>query len=101
MRRLLPVFLALGTMAPTCGPFSWKNFSGTQVVAPQYMAAPTSAAELVQAVSMATQNGKRIRMTGSGHSHSNVAVTDEALLTPTGLTHVLTLDRNRLKRPST
>jgi hypothetical protein len=100
-RRLLLVFLALGTMAPTCGPFSWKNFSGTQVVAPQYMAAPTTAAELVQAVTLATQNGKRIRMTGSGHSHSNVAVTDEVLLTPTGLTHPLTLDRNRLKRPST
>ena len=99
--RLIPVFLAAAAMTPTCGPFSWKNFSGTQNVSPQYMATPKSAAELVQAVTLATQNGKRIRMTGSGHSHSDVAVTTEVLLTPTGLVNPLTLDRNRLKQPNT
>src|SRR5690349_20940051 len=98
--RLLSAFLTVMAAATTCGPYSWQNFSGTQKVSPQYMAEPKTAAELVQAVSLATQNKKRIRMTGSGHSHSDVAVTDEALLTLKGLTRPLTLDRNRLKKPN-
>src|SRR5262245_47073271 len=98
--RLLSVFLAGAVAtATTCGG-SWSNFSGTQTVKPQLMAEPKTAAELVQAVATATQNGKRIRMTGSGHSHSDVAVTDEALLTPKGLVHPLALDKNRLKKPN-
>jgi hypothetical protein len=100
MQRALLVVLALGVMAPTCGPYSWKNFSGTQQVSPEYMAAPTTPQELIQYVTAATQNGKRIRMTGSGHSHSDVAVTNEALLTPTGLVKPLVVDTNRLKQPN-
>ncbi len=100
MRLATALLLAsTATTTATCGPFSWHNFSGTQEVAPEYMAAPTSAAELVRAVTLATQHGKRIRMTGSGHSHSDVAVTEDVLLTPTGLTDVLTLDRSRLEDP--
>lgn len=98
--RLTTILLAAGAASTaTCGPFSWQNFSGTQEVAPEYMAEPTSAAELVKAVSLAKENGKRIRMTGSGHSHSNVAVTEDVLLTPKGLTDVLPLDTRRLKDP--
>ena len=98
--RLLSFVLAAVASATTCGPYSWQNFSGTQKVSPQYMAEPKSAAELVQAVTLASQNGKRIRMTGSGHSHSDVAVTDDVLLTPKGLNHPLALDRTRLKKPN-
>src|SRR5262249_15913637 len=98
--RFFSVLLA-GTLAATassCWPYFWQNFSGTQKVSPQYMAEPKSAAELVQAGTLATHNGKRIRMTGSGHSHSDVAVTDEVLLTPKQLVHTLTLDHDRLKK---
>jgi hypothetical protein len=98
--RLLSFVIAAAATATTCGTYSWQNFSGTQKVAPQYMAEPKTAAELVEAVTLAGQNGKRIRMTGSGHSHSDVAVTDEVLLTPKGLVHPLSLDRTRLKKPN-
>lgn len=85
---------------PTCGPFSWQNFSGTQVVEPQYMAEPENAADIIEAVKRASDRGLRVRMTGSGHSHSDVAVTEDVLLTPTGLTDVLAVDRARLKDPN-
>lgn len=101
MRTLSVVFAVSLASATTCGTYSWQNFSGTQVVAPEYMAEPKTPAELIEAVKRAGQNGKRIRMVGSGHSHSDVAVTDEVLLTPKGLTRVLTLDRSRLKQPNT
>jgi len=95
------IVLAAGvTTASTCGTYSWHNFSNTQQVAPEYMAEPKSIDDLVLATKLALQNGRRIRMTGSGHSHSDVAVDDQVLLTPTGLTSPLTLDRTRLKSPN-
>src|SRR4051812_45817292 len=100
MKYATLLLVAAMTTAPTCGPFTWKNFSGTHVVSPPYMATPQSAAELVEFVGAATQNAKRIRMTGSGHSHSDVALSQDAMLTPTSLTDPLTLDRRRLKDPN-
>lgn len=98
--KLATLFIAIIAAAQTtCGPFSWSNFSGTQVVEPLYMAEPQNAPDLIRAVQEASRRGKRVRMVGSGHSHSNVAVTTDVLLTPEGLTDVLTLDRARLKDP--
>jgi hypothetical protein len=101
MRRTAALLLAAATVTvATCATYSWHNFSGTQQVEPEYMAQPVSIDELVKAVKLAIDNGKRIRMTGSGHSHSDVAVTDEVLLTPTGLVAPLTLAKARLKDPN-
>jgi hypothetical protein len=100
MRRSALAFFVLATMGATCGTYSWHNFSHTQEVAPQYMAEPRSLADLVKAVKLTGEHGMRIRMTGSGHSHSDVAVTDDVLLTSTGLASPLTLDRSRLKDPN-
>lgn len=77
----------------------WENFSKTEKVNPQVLFSPTSAEALIDVVAQATEQGKRIRMTGSGHSHSDVAVTDDILLTPYKLNNPLNLDRTRLKNP--
>jgi FAD/FMN-containing dehydrogenase len=100
MRRVLLLLAAATGLGATCGTYSWHNFSKTQQVEPEYMAAPRSVDELVRGVQLAIENGKRIRMTGSGHSHSNVAITNEVLLTSRGLKSPLTLDRARLKDPN-
>src|SRR5262249_25904291 len=91
---------AAATTASTCGTYSWHNFSNTQQVAPEYMAEPKSVDDLVLALKLAAQNGRRIRMVGSGHSHSDVAIDDQVLLTSKGLTSPLTLARARLKDPN-
>lgn len=89
--------LALAVLLQGC---FWENFSKTERVEPEVLYSPHNARELVYWVGQATTLGKRIRMTGSGHSHSDVAVTNEILLTPYKLNQPLTLDSARLKQPA-
>jgi hypothetical protein len=75
----------------------WHNAPSTVNVKPALLGLPRNARELVDHVRAAAAAGKRIRMTGSGHSYSDAAVTDDHLLLPTGLTRVLDLDRRELR----
>ena len=77
----------------------WENFSKTERVEPLRLTAPNSIETLIDEVKSATQNGHRIRMTGSGHSHSDVAITEDILLRPIQLIAVLEIDRQRLNNP--
>lgn len=77
----------------------WENFSKTERVEPLRLTAPNSIETLIDEVKSATQNGHRIRMTGSGHSHSDVAITEDILLRPIQLIDVLKIDRQRLYDP--
>lgn len=92
----LALVLGLTTALSGCG---WENFAKTEKVLPEVMAAPRDARELVTHVKQASEQHKTIRMTGSGHSHSDVAVSEEYLLTPKKLSQPLALDRARLKNP--
>ncbi|MDF1822567.1 MAG: FAD-binding protein [Alcanivoracaceae bacterium] len=75
----------------------WENWTGTESVEPEYLVQPENAAQLVDYVGRATRAGKRVRMTGSGHSASEVAITREVLFTPEKLNKPLQLDRRRLR----
>lgn len=88
----LSLTLALGVSG--CG---WENFAKTEKVFPEVMAAPRDAQELIAYVRRASEEHKTIRMTGSGHSHSDVAVSEQFLMTPTRLNSPLSVDRARLK----
>src|SRR5690606_1584337 len=57
---------------------------------------PHSASEIGGIVRLAEEQGRRVRMTGSGHSFSDVALTDDYLLQPDRLNRPLELDRARL-----
>lgn len=80
-----------------CYEDTWSNWFKTEEVTPMIKAAPNSASQLLSAVSQASQAGKRIRMTGNGHSISDVAITNEVLLTPEALNKPLNVDSRRLK----
>ena len=97
-------FLALGVALPVAGCYkvpcagsSWQNASATQCITPEVIARPVSAMELVSLVREAERHGKRVRMTGTGHSYSDVALTQDYLLLPTGLEGLLPLSRERLR----
>ncbi len=77
----------------------WENFSKTEKVEPLRLTAPNSIETLIDEVRSATEKGLRIRMTGSGHSHSDVAITEDILLRPIQLIDVLEIDRQRLYDP--
>ena len=96
--RLLPRLLALSALGLSLSACDeWENWPKTEKVKPEYRTQPASAKELTNYISMASSNGKRVRMTGSGHSASDVAITNDVLFTPEKLNKPLTLDRSRLK----
>jgi hypothetical protein len=105
-RRALLRGAAAGCAAlalPGCGggvamtPQGWSNALGTAYTLPRWKWAPTSAADLVTAVRRASAEGRRIRMTGSGHSFSDVALNDDWLLSPLGLVCPLPVDTGTLR----
>jgi L-gulono-1,4-lactone dehydrogenase len=71
---------------------SWRNWAGNQVARPRQVLTPRSVAEVSQAVRQAGEQGLPIRMVGSGHSFTPVAVTDGVLLRPWGLRGLRTVD---------
>ncbi|RZU47845.1 D-arabinono-1,4-lactone oxidase [Fluviicoccus keumensis] len=97
LTRLLAL-AALGGALAGCD--EWSNVMQTEKVTPQYRAQPDSAKQLMSYISTASSNGKRVRMTGSGHSASDIAITNEVLFTPEKLNQPLNLDRARLKNPA-
>lgn len=70
----------------------WHTWAGTHQARPRRTAAPGSTAEVVAAVSSAAAEDLRVRMVGTGHSFTDVAVTDGLLLSPTSLTRVRSVD---------
>ncbi len=70
----------------------WQNWAGNQTAAPRRVLTPRSAGEVAEAVTGAAQDGLTVRMTGSGHSFTPVAVTDGVLLRPDGLRAVRSVD---------
>jgi len=104
-RSLISGSAAVGmfaALAPACCPcaattHTWNNAIQTAGADPDHVQTPGSLKDLVLIVQKAEREGKRVRMTGSGHSFSDVAVTDDYLLSPTGLGRVLPLERGELK----
>jgi L-gulono-1,4-lactone dehydrogenase len=70
----------------------WQNWAGNQTAAPRRVLTPRSAGEVAEAVAGAAQDGLTVRMTGSGHSFTPVAVTNGVLLRPDGLRAVHSVD---------
>jgi FAD-linked oxidoreductase len=70
----------------------WQNWAGNQAAAPQRVITPCSAEEVAEAVTLATLDGLTVRMTGSGHSFTPVAVTTGVMLRPGGLRAIRAVD---------
>ncbi|MFD3688885.1 D-arabinono-1,4-lactone oxidase [Nocardiopsis sp. NPDC058631] len=71
---------------------AWNTWAGTHQAHPRRTAAPGSTAAVSAAVTSAAAEDLRVRMVGSGHSFTDVAVTDGLLLSPTSLTGVRSVD---------
>jgi FAD-linked oxidoreductase len=70
----------------------WQNWSGDQRCSPRVVERPRSLEELSAAVVRAASAGLRVRAVGAGHSFSEIACSDDALLSLDGLTDVLDVD---------
>jgi L-gulono-1,4-lactone dehydrogenase len=70
----------------------WRNHTGDQSCRPRAILSPASLDELVGIVRRAEREGATVRAVGSGHSWSDVALTDGYLLLPDLLSGVVPFD---------
>ncbi|MFI6496616.1 D-arabinono-1,4-lactone oxidase [Nonomuraea typhae] len=74
----------------------FTNWAGNQTSTPAEVRTPSSVEDVVRAVHDAARTGRRVRMVGTGHSFTGVALTDGIMLRPTGLTGVRTWDPDQV-----
>jgi len=70
----------------------WQNWSGGVRCDPQRLEAISSEAAIAQLVRAANQQGKAVRVAGSGHSFSPLCQTNSILMTLAGLTGIAEVD---------
>ncbi|MFF0860475.1 D-arabinono-1,4-lactone oxidase [Nonomuraea sp. NPDC003560] len=74
----------------------FTNWAGNQTGAPAEVRTPASVADVVQAVRDASAAGRRLRMVGTGHSFTGVALTDGIMLRPEGLSGIRSAGEDRV-----
>jgi FAD-linked oxidoreductase len=79
---------------PGSGEEEWRNWAGDQRCRPATVATPGSIEEISAAIVRAGAEDHRVRVVGSGHSFSDIALTDGVQLRLDRLTRVLDLDRS-------
>src|SRR5690242_20438192 len=70
----------------------WRNWTGDQRARPLRLERPTSIEEISAALVRADRAGAHVRAVGSGHSFSDIALTDGHLLSLDRCADVLDLD---------
>ena len=72
---------------------AWHNWSGLATARPGQVLSPVDTKDVADAVRAARGRGLRVKMVGTGHSFTDIAVTDGVLLRPDRLVGVRTVDR--------
>ncbi|HTZ65498.1 MAG TPA: D-arabinono-1,4-lactone oxidase [Solirubrobacteraceae bacterium] len=72
----------------------WRNWTGDQVCVPARVETPGSVAEICGAIRRAAAGGQRVRVAGSGHSFSDIALTDGIQLRLARFKRVLNVDHS-------
>ncbi|MFJ2029782.1 D-arabinono-1,4-lactone oxidase [Streptosporangium sp. NPDC087985] len=67
----------------------FRNWAGNQSATPAEVRTPSSTEEVARAVRDVGASGRRVRMVGTGHSFTGIALTDGLLLRPDALTGIL------------
>ena len=73
---------------------SWKNWAGNQQSKPVRIECPASESDVVEIIRQAVLNKQRVKVVGSGHSFTGIAVPDEVMIDLTRLNQVLHVDRS-------
>src|SRR5437867_3018421 len=73
----------------------WKNWAGNQQCQPEKIEAPRTEAGLVRIVAEAAAAGQHVKVVGSGHSFTGIALTDGRLIKLDNYNRVLSVDPER------
>lgn len=79
--------------ARASGETTWRNWAADERCRPAAVELPGSVDEISEAVTRAARHDRHVRVAGSGHSFSDVALTDGSQLRLDRLTRVLDVDR--------
>jgi L-gulonolactone oxidase len=71
----------------------WANWAGDQRCRPARIVAPRSREELAEAIGTAAAAGEKVKVTGSGHSFTEAAMTEATMVRLDALRGVLDVDR--------
>ncbi|MGZ5398833.1 MAG: D-arabinono-1,4-lactone oxidase [Nocardioides sp.] len=74
----------------------WRNWSGLVSARPTEVYAPRTTDDVVAAVLAARASGTSVKMMGTGHSFTGIAVPEHTMLLPTHLTGIRSLDREAM-----
>lgn len=75
----------------------WQNWAGLASASPARVTTPVTVEEVADEVREAATSGSTIKMPGTGHSFTDIAVTEGVLLDPTALRGITRVDRNRME----
>lgn len=75
---------------------TWHNWARTESAAPTRITAPADTAAVVREVLAARERGGTVKMVGSGHSFTGIAVARDAQLRPDALSGILAVDREAM-----
>ena len=73
----------------------WKNWAGNQQCTPERIERPATEQGLVRIVKQAAAAGQRVKVVGSGHSFTGIALTDGRLVKLDDYRRVLSIDRGK------
>jgi FAD-linked oxidoreductase len=74
----------------------WRNWSGLETAAPTRVEGPGDVADVVAAVERARAGSSTVKMVGTGHSFTAIAVPEATMLTPHRLTGIVSVDRDAM-----
>jgi len=72
----------------------WQNWSGLESTTPTRVLTPRCAEDVVAAVVEARASGGRVKMVGTGHSFTGIAVPPGTMLSPAALTGITAVERH-------
>src|SRR5690348_5872387 len=85
----------MGGAARAKGGKRWRNWSGSVRTRPREVACPRDVAELARMVGEYGRAGRRVRVTGSGHSFTPLVATDDVMLSMARLSGITAVDADR------
>ena len=75
---------------------TWSNWTGLSTAHPAQLVSPHDAGEVIDAVVAARHQHLTVKMTGTGHSFTDIAMTDGLMLRPHSLRGITAVDRDAM-----
>ena len=74
----------------------WRNWSGLTTTTPSEILQPANPDEVISAIQRAQELGTTVKMPGTGHSFTGIAAPEGIQLDPTGMSGLISVDRENL-----